>query len=186
MTITNTGSNWQKICCFRQSFYTYLWRHIDPFWTVDSILSGIIALHQRFTPTFLDAYTEDDLMLYWKNGNDSLKTDERISLSQFLIQEFHTTTKLAFYSSTGKWMLLKLWNYNRFLLSPLPPQSDEINFTSALRDRLVCFLQCKKLGPIKTTLELATKDSLANGPRHSLSHKGWSIGKVHEELQTWT
>ena len=49
----------------------------------------------------LDAYTEDDLMLYWKNGNDSLKTDERISLSQFLIQEFHTTTKLAFYSSTG-------------------------------------------------------------------------------------
>ncbi|XP_043366578.1 gamma-aminobutyric acid receptor subunit rho-1 isoform X1 [Dermochelys coriacea] len=47
------------------------------------------------------AYTEDDLMLYWKNGNDSLKTDERISLSQFLIQEFHTTTKLAFYSSTG-------------------------------------------------------------------------------------
>jgi gamma-aminobutyric acid receptor subunit rho len=51
---------------------------------------------------FLDAYTEDDLMLYWKKGNDSLKTDERISLSQFLIQEFHTTTKLAFYSSTGE------------------------------------------------------------------------------------
>lgn len=50
---------------------------------------------------FPDAYTEDDLMLYWKKGNDSLKTDERISLSQFLIQEFHTTTKLAFYSSTG-------------------------------------------------------------------------------------
>lgn len=41
-------------------------------------------------------------MLYWKKGNDSLKTDERISLSQFLIQEFHTTTKLAFYSSTGE------------------------------------------------------------------------------------
>lgn len=52
-------------------------------------------------PFFSDAYTEDDLMLYWKKGNDSLKTDERISLSQFLIQEFHTTTKLAFYSSTG-------------------------------------------------------------------------------------
>ncbi|KAG8582210.1 hypothetical protein GDO81_007961 [Engystomops pustulosus] len=47
------------------------------------------------------AYTEDDLMLYWKNGNESLKTDERISLSQFLIQEFHTTTRLAFYSSTA-------------------------------------------------------------------------------------
>ncbi|NWU22014.1 GBRR1 protein, partial [Dyaphorophyia castanea] len=55
------------------------------------------------------AYTEDDLMLYWKNGNDSLKTDERISLSQFLIQEFHTTTKLAFYSSTG-------W-YNRLYIN---------------------------------------------------------------------
>ena len=51
---------------------------------------------------FSDAYTEDDLMLYWKKGNDSLKTDERISLSQFLIQEFHTSTKLAFYSSTGE------------------------------------------------------------------------------------
>uniref|UniRef100_A0A452RNK4 GABA(C) receptor n=1 Tax=Ursus americanus TaxID=9643 RepID=A0A452RNK4_URSAM len=52
---------------------------------------------------------EDDLMLYWKKGNDSLKTDERISLSQFLIQEFHTTTKLAFYSSTG-------W-YNRLYIN---------------------------------------------------------------------
>lgn len=54
------------------------------------------------SPILSDAYTEDDLMLYWKKGNDSLKTDERISLSQFLIQEFHTTTKLAFYSSTGR------------------------------------------------------------------------------------
>lgn len=50
---------------------------------------------------FADAYTDDDLMLYWKRGNKSLQTDEKISLSQFLIQEFHTTTKLAFYSSTG-------------------------------------------------------------------------------------
>lgn len=48
-----------------------------------------------------DAYTDDDLMLYWKKGNESLNTDDRISLSQFLIQKFHTTTKLAFYSSTG-------------------------------------------------------------------------------------
>ncbi|KAI7804226.1 gamma-aminobutyric acid receptor subunit rho-1 isoform X1 [Triplophysa rosa] len=47
------------------------------------------------------AYTDDDLMLYWKKGNESLNTDERISLSQFRIQKFHTTTKLAFYSSTG-------------------------------------------------------------------------------------
>lgn len=60
-------------------------------------------LSWRLMPSCLsDAYTEDDLMLYWKKGNDSLKTDERISLSQFLIQEFHTTTKLAFYSSTGE------------------------------------------------------------------------------------
>ncbi|KAE8602928.1 hypothetical protein XENTR_v10014179, partial [Xenopus tropicalis] len=55
------------------------------------------------------AYTEDDLMLYWKNGNESLKTDDRISLSQFLIQEFHTTTRLASYSSTG-------W-YNRLYIN---------------------------------------------------------------------
>uniref|UniRef100_A0A671SJK6 Gamma-aminobutyric acid type A receptor subunit rho1 n=1 Tax=Sinocyclocheilus anshuiensis TaxID=1608454 RepID=A0A671SJK6_9TELE len=48
-----------------------------------------------------DAYTDDDLMLYWKKGNESLNTDDKISLSQFLIQKFHTTTKLAFYSSTG-------------------------------------------------------------------------------------
>ncbi|XP_058881830.1 gamma-aminobutyric acid receptor subunit rho-1-like [Acipenser ruthenus] len=55
------------------------------------------------------AYTDEDLMLYWMKGNDSLKTDERISLSQFLIQKFHTTTKLAFYSSTG-------W-YNRLYIT---------------------------------------------------------------------
>lgn len=47
------------------------------------------------------AYTDEDVMLYWKNGNESLKTDEKISLSQFLIQKFHTTSRLAFYSSTG-------------------------------------------------------------------------------------
>lgn len=40
-------------------------------------------------------------MLYWKKGNESLNTDDKISLSQFLIQKFHTTTKLAYYSSTG-------------------------------------------------------------------------------------
>lgn len=49
-----------------------------------------------------DAYTDEDLMLYWKKGNDSLRTDDKISLSQFLIQKFHTSTKLAFYSSTGR------------------------------------------------------------------------------------
>lgn len=50
-----------------------------------------------------DAYTDEDLMLYWKNGDESLSTDDRISLSQFLIQKFHTTSRLAFYSSTGLW-----------------------------------------------------------------------------------
>ncbi|KAK1338184.1 hypothetical protein QTO34_001298 [Cnephaeus nilssonii] len=38
-----------------------------------------------------------------------IESYERISLSQFLIQEFHTTTKLAFYSSTG-------W-YNRLYIN---------------------------------------------------------------------
>ncbi|XP_066507054.1 gamma-aminobutyric acid receptor subunit rho-3a isoform X2 [Hoplias malabaricus] len=46
------------------------------------------------------AYNENDLMLYWKNGNDSLRTDE-IVLSQFFIEEFHPSYGLAFYSSTG-------------------------------------------------------------------------------------
>lgn len=40
-------------------------------------------------------------MLYWKSGDESLSIDDRISLSQFLIQKFHTTSRLAFYSSTG-------------------------------------------------------------------------------------
>lgn len=40
-------------------------------------------------------------MLYWKNGNDSLRTDE-IALSQFFIEEFHPSHGLALYSSTGK------------------------------------------------------------------------------------
>uniref|UniRef100_UPI00398E91E6 gamma-aminobutyric acid receptor subunit rho-2-like isoform X2 n=1 Tax=Pristiophorus japonicus TaxID=55135 RepID=UPI00398E91E6 len=55
------------------------------------------------------AYTEDDLMLYWMDGEEALKTDEKVSLSQFLIQKFHTTSRLAFYSSTG-------W-YNRLYIN---------------------------------------------------------------------
>ncbi|XP_019730214.1 gamma-aminobutyric acid receptor subunit rho-3-like isoform X2 [Hippocampus comes] len=54
------------------------------------------------------AYNENDLMLYWKNGNDSLRTDE-IVLSQFFIEHFHPSSGLAFYSSTG-------W-YNRLLIN---------------------------------------------------------------------
>uniref|UniRef100_A0A4W5JD42 GABA(C) receptor n=1 Tax=Hucho hucho TaxID=62062 RepID=A0A4W5JD42_9TELE len=54
------------------------------------------------------AYNENDLMLYWKNGNDSLRTDE-IVLSQFFIEEFHPSFGLAFYSSTG-------W-YNRLYIN---------------------------------------------------------------------
>lgn len=49
-------------------------------------------------------------MLYWKSGDESLTIDDKISLSQFLIQKFHTTSRLAFYSSTGTvhaWVLLE-------------------------------------------------------------------------------
>lgn len=49
----------------------------------------------------LDAYNEEDLMLYWKHGNKSLNTEEHISLSQFFIEEFSASSGLAFYSSTG-------------------------------------------------------------------------------------
>ncbi|XP_063058415.1 gamma-aminobutyric acid receptor subunit rho-3a [Engraulis encrasicolus] len=54
------------------------------------------------------AYNENDLMLYWKNGNDSLRTDE-IVLSQFFIEDFQPSYGLAFYSSTG-------W-YNRLYIN---------------------------------------------------------------------
>ncbi|CAL8292423.1 unnamed protein product [Lota lota] len=46
------------------------------------------------------AYNENDLMLYWNNGNNSLRTDD-IMLSQFFIEEFQSSNGLAFYSSTG-------------------------------------------------------------------------------------
>ncbi|XP_055004587.1 gamma-aminobutyric acid receptor subunit rho-3a [Boleophthalmus pectinirostris] len=54
------------------------------------------------------AYNENDLMLYWKNGNDSLRTDEMV-LSQFFIEDFQPSFGLAFYSSTG-------W-YNRLYIN---------------------------------------------------------------------
>ncbi|XP_054610794.1 gamma-aminobutyric acid receptor subunit rho-3a isoform X2 [Dunckerocampus dactyliophorus] len=54
------------------------------------------------------AYNENDLMLYWKNGNDSLRTDE-IVLSQFFVEDFQPSFGLAFYSSTG-------W-YNRLYIN---------------------------------------------------------------------
>ncbi|XP_076147317.1 gamma-aminobutyric acid receptor subunit rho-3 [Alosa pseudoharengus] len=54
------------------------------------------------------AYNENDLMLYWKNGNDSLRTDE-IVLSQFFIEEFHPSSGMSFYGSTG-------W-YNRLYIN---------------------------------------------------------------------
>ncbi|XP_004391734.1 PREDICTED: gamma-aminobutyric acid receptor subunit rho-3 [Odobenus rosmarus divergens] len=55
------------------------------------------------------AYTEEDLMLYWKRGNKSLNTDEHISLSQFFTEEFSASSGFAFYSSTG-------W-YNRLFIN---------------------------------------------------------------------
>ncbi|KAL1006563.1 hypothetical protein UPYG_G00073860 [Umbra pygmaea] len=54
------------------------------------------------------AYNENDLMLYWKNGSNSLKTDE-IVLAQYFIQKFQASSGLAFYSSTG-------W-YNRLFIN---------------------------------------------------------------------
>lgn len=60
---------------------------------------GVTLLPLLF-PLFKDAYNENDLMLYWKNGNDSLRTDE-IVLSQFFIEDFQPSFGLAFYSSTG-------------------------------------------------------------------------------------
>ncbi|XP_076024879.1 gamma-aminobutyric acid receptor subunit rho-3a [Genypterus blacodes] len=54
------------------------------------------------------AYNVNDLMLYWKNGNDSLRTDE-IVLSQFFIEDFQPSYGLAFYSSTG--------TYNRLYIN---------------------------------------------------------------------
>ncbi|XP_029796552.1 gamma-aminobutyric acid receptor subunit rho-3 [Suricata suricatta] len=55
------------------------------------------------------AYTEEDLMLYWKHGNKSLNTDEHITLSQFFVEEFSASSGFAFYSSTG-------W-YNRLFIN---------------------------------------------------------------------
>ncbi|XP_005993470.1 gamma-aminobutyric acid receptor subunit rho-3 [Latimeria chalumnae] len=54
------------------------------------------------------AYNEDDLMLYWKDGNESLRTGEQILLPQFFIEEFRPSNGLAFYGSTG-------W-YNRLFI----------------------------------------------------------------------
>lgn len=63
-------------------------------------LVQLFTYNHAFCPS--DAYTDEDLMLYWKSGDESLSTDDKISLSQFLIQKFHTTSRLAFYSSTGR------------------------------------------------------------------------------------
>lgn len=96
--------SWLSAGCWHVAFSTrtsqVAWKVCGHTLAVGAIASASVHC-TKVCSAPLDAYTEDDLMLYWKNGNDSLKTDERISLSQFLIQEFHTTTKLAFYSSTG-------------------------------------------------------------------------------------
>ncbi|XP_053421509.1 gamma-aminobutyric acid receptor subunit rho-3 [Nycticebus coucang] len=55
------------------------------------------------------AYNEEDLMLYWKQGNQSLNTEEHIPLSQFFVEEFSASSGFAFYSSTG-------W-YNRLFIN---------------------------------------------------------------------
>lgn len=64
-------------------------------------VKGVLFFPTHIPLSFLeDAYNENDLMLYWKNGNDSLRTDE-IVLSQFFIEDFQPSFGLAFYSSTG-------------------------------------------------------------------------------------
>lgn len=71
---------------------------------MDKVCSWSWAQSLNVSPVFFppveDAYNENDLMLYWKNGNDSLRTDE-IVLSQFFIEDFQPSFGLAFYSSTG-------------------------------------------------------------------------------------
>lgn len=103
-------------CCFSQSLHFHI-MELDlrgkadvQFITISSPLrkTAMIfprAKHVSLLPLFLlsslkDAYNENDLMLYWKNGNDSLRTDE-IVLSQFFIEDFQPSFGLAFYSSTG-------------------------------------------------------------------------------------
>lgn len=76
-----------------------------------------------------DAYNENDLMLYWKNGNDSLRTDE-IVLSQFFIEQFQASSGLAFYSSTGVCVcdircvcVIKLISHYRYVIDQFNGQS---------------------------------------------------------------
>lgn len=64
------------------------------------VSSSLLLSLSSPSPSLEDAYNENDLMLYWKNGNDSLRTDE-IVLSQFFIEDFQPSFGLAFYSSTG-------------------------------------------------------------------------------------
>ncbi|KAM9635480.1 LOW QUALITY PROTEIN: gamma-aminobutyric acid receptor subunit rho-3 [Trichechus inunguis] len=54
-------------------------------------------------------YNEEDLMLYWKHGNQSLNTKEHFSFSQFFVEEFSASGGLTFYSSIG-------W-YNRLFIN---------------------------------------------------------------------
>lgn len=109
-------STWKKVQCVFCNFSMstnwqidikkkrFLWGFPNCF-ECSSIAKETEALFQQrkwFSFYFLlDAYNEDDLMLYWKHGNQSLSTDEHISLSQFFIEEFSASSGLAFYSSTG-------------------------------------------------------------------------------------
>lgn len=70
-------------------------------------INPLMLMHSTHYLMCVDAYTDEDLMLYWKSGDESLSIDDKISLSQFLIQKFHTTSRLAFYSSTGTTYVIK-------------------------------------------------------------------------------
>lgn len=103
----------------RYGFCYFFWHQLTGKWILKMFLCGFLKLfwvvshcqekkaevlfQQSWFSFYLltDAYNEDDLMLYWKHGNESLSTDEHISLSQFFIEEFSASSGLAFYSSTG-------------------------------------------------------------------------------------
>lgn len=80
-----------------------LWEKRPWPWVDRQHVKGVLFFSTHIPLSSLeDAYNENDLMLYWKNGNDSLRTDE-IVLSQFFVEDFQPSFGLAFYSSTGMW-----------------------------------------------------------------------------------
>lgn len=99
----------------------------------------IIPLFPSFSLS-ADAYNENDLMLYWKNGNDSLRIDE-IVLSQFFIENIHASSGLAFYSSTGVCMCVCRADFRHMqvlcVTTSLLPPSDTLGWWSEIYWKIV-------------------------------------------------